>query len=205
MRSQIGDFLHTHNQDNPGTEFMGSPNASASSDTDPMDSENKPLTVDDVITDWMSDTLSDRILLWGSIPHVRYLWDREYLDWEYESYQQTSKFLLNEIRHEAEEACTLDNEIGQIPETAYDDALVLLRRIFRSGIPMPELSWAEDGSLSFTWFPGEGIATMGIYGDNIVIYTAFFEEKRQIEGICELSDTPMLSGFLTTLSNILFK
>ena len=46
---------------------------------------------------------------------------------------------------------------------------------------------------------------MGIYGDNLVIYTVFFEEKRQIEGICELSDTPMLSGFLTTLSNILFK
>ena len=37
---------------------------------------------------------------------------------------------------------------------------------------------------------------------NLVIYDAFFKENRQFEGICELSDTPVLSGFLTTLTNI---
>ena len=37
---------------------------------------------------------------------------------------------------------------------------------------------------------------MGIYGDNLVIYAAFFGEKRQVEGICTLSDKAMLAGFL---------
>ena len=68
---------------------------------------------------------------------------------------------------------------------------------------MPEISWAEDGSLSLGWYPDEGMVTLGIYGDDLVIYNAFFEERRQFEGICELSDTPMLSGVLTTLTNIL--
>ena len=68
---------------------------------------------------------------------------------------------------------------------------------------MPDIGWAEDGSLGFEWRPEEGIATIGIYGDNLVIYGAFFEEERQVEGICTLSDTVMLSGFLETLVKLL--
>ena len=60
---------------------------------------------------------------------------------------------------------------------------------------MPDIGWAEDGSLGLEWRPEGGIATMGIYGDKLVIYGAFFEEKRQVEGICTLSDTSMLLGF----------
>jgi hypothetical protein len=226
MRTNINAPLHIRDQDDFSAEFMGSPNASLASsyDTDAITRENKSLAVDNEIRSSLSDTLSDRNLLWNllsdtssdrnllwnSISDARFILYQKYLyqenlDREYELHQQTSEVRLNEVCREAEEAYTLDNEIDQIPKTAYDDALVLLKRIFRAGIPMPEFSWAEDGSLSLTWFPREGIATMGIYGDNLVIYTAFFEEKRQIEGICELSDTPMLSGFLTTLSNILFK
>ena len=110
---------------------------------------------------------------------------------------------LDETRQEAEEAYTLDKEIDPIPDSAYKDALVLLEMLCNYKLPMPEVSWAEDGSFSIGWYLDEGIITMGIYGDNLVIYTAFFEEKRQFEGICELSDTPMLSGFLKMLTNIL--
>ena len=110
---------------------------------------------------------------------------------------------LDEIRQEAEEAYASDNEIDQIPDSAYNNTLVLLEMLCNYKLPMPELSWAEDGSLSIGWYLDEGIITMGIYGDNLVIYNAFFEEKRQFEGICELSDTPMLSGFLRVLTNIL--
>ncbi len=110
---------------------------------------------------------------------------------------------LDEIRQEAEEAYTLDNEIDLVPDSAYDDASVLLEILCNYKLPMPEVSWAEDGSLSVGWYPDNGMVTMGIYGDNLVIYNAFFEEKRQFEGICELSDSPVLSGFLTTLTNIL--
>ena len=110
---------------------------------------------------------------------------------------------LDEIRQEAEEAYVLDNEIDPIPDSAYDDALVLLEMLCNYKLPMPDFSWAEDGSLSIGWYPDEGMVTLGIYGDDLVIYNAFFEERRQFEGICELSDTPVLSGVLTTLTNIL--
>ena len=110
---------------------------------------------------------------------------------------------LVEVRQEAEVACTLDNEIDPVTDSAYDDALVLLEILCNYKLPMPEVSWAEDGSLSVGRYPNNGMVTMGIYGDNLVIYNAFFEEKRQFEGICELSDSPVLSGFLTTLEDIL--
>ena len=109
---------------------------------------------------------------------------------------------LDEIRQEAENAYALDNEIDPVPDSAYDDALVLLEILCNYKMPMPDMSWAEDGSLSIGWYPDDGMVIMGIYGDNLVIYDAFFDEKRQFEGICELSDTPVLSGFLTTLTNI---
>ena len=110
---------------------------------------------------------------------------------------------LDETRREAEKAYALDKEIDPIPDSAYNDTLVLLEMLCNYKLPMPEVSWAEDGSFSIGWYLDEGIITMGIYGDNLVIYTAFFEEKRQFEGICALSDTPMLSGFLQMLTNIL--
>ena len=110
---------------------------------------------------------------------------------------------LDDIRQEAENAYALDNEIDPVPDSAYHDALVLLETLCNYRMPIPDISWAEDGSLSVGWYPDKGMVTMGIYGDNLVIYNAFFEEKRQFEGICELSDTPVLSGFLTTLTNIL--
>ena len=111
---------------------------------------------------------------------------------------------LAAIRQEAEEAYTLDNEIAPVPASAYDDARLLLQLLLHADIPMPDISWAEDGSLGFEWRPGDGIATMGIYGDSLVIYGAFFEDKRQVEGVCALSDGVMLSGFLETLLALLF-
>lgn len=110
---------------------------------------------------------------------------------------------LDETRQEAEAAYTLDKEIDPIPDSAYNDTLVLLETLCNYKLPMPEVSWAEDGSFSIGWYLDEGTITIGIYGDDLIIYNAFFEEKRQFEGICALSDTPMLSGFLKMLTNIL--
>ena len=84
---------------------------------------------------------------------------------------------LEETRQEAEETYASDNQIDPVPNSAYDDASVLLKMLHRN-VPMPDIGWAEDGSLGFEWRPGNGIATMGLYGDNLVIYTAFFGEKR---------------------------
>lgn len=109
---------------------------------------------------------------------------------------------LKEIRQEAEEAYAWDNKIDPVPESAYDDALLLLKMLFNCNIPMPDIGWAEDGSLGFEWRPGNGIATMSLCGGNLVIYGAFFSDKRQVEGICTLSDTVLLQGFVTTLRNL---
>ncbi len=164
------------------SEFMGSPNVllPTSHSMSLQTYENNPPIMDD--------------RTWSSMFDVNL-----YLSWTDDAEQQ-----LKEIRQEADEAYTLDDEIDPVPESAYDDVLFLLKAFFHFGIPMPDLSWAEDGSLTLGWYPEEGTITIGIYGDNLVIFTAFFKEKRQLEGICELSDTPMLAGFLTTLLNTLF-
>ncbi|MDE0089355.1 MAG: hypothetical protein OXU23_26815 [Candidatus Poribacteria bacterium] len=110
---------------------------------------------------------------------------------------------LNEIRQEVAEVNTSDDEIDPIPVSAYDEAALLLEAFFDQGVPMPHIGWAEDGSLGFEWRPEGGIATMGIYGDNLVIYGVFFEKNRQVDGVCPLSDTALLGNFLETLRQLL--
>ena len=108
---------------------------------------------------------------------------------------------LEGIREEVEETCAVDNDVVAVPESAYKDARTLLQRIHRE-IPKPDIMWSEDGGIGLEWRPGDGIATMSLYGDNHVIYGAFFNKKREVEGICPLSDTVLLQGFLTTLRNL---
>ena len=87
----------------------------------------------------------------------------------------------------------MDNEIDPISPEAYDDASSLLEMLFDRNISIPHIGWAEDGSIGFEWRPKNGIVTMGIYGDNLVIYGIFFEENRQVDGVCSLSDTALLA------------
>lgn len=108
---------------------------------------------------------------------------------------------LQEVREDSEEARALDNQIAPVPDSAYDDAHVLLGMLHRD-VPMPDMMWSEDGGLGFEWRPGSGIATISLYGDNLAVYGAFFDAKRQVDGICSLSDTVLLQGFLTTLRNL---
>ncbi len=108
---------------------------------------------------------------------------------------------LDETRQDAEESYASDDQIAPVPISAYDDARVLLK-ILGPHVPAPDICWAEDGSLGFEWRPGNGIATMSLQGDNLVIYGAFFSKEREIDGICSLSDTVLLQGFITTLRNL---
>ena len=114
-----------------------------------------------------------------------------------------AKRQIEKTRQEAMEALALSNEIDPIPDSAYDDANSLLYLLSRYNVPMPDIGWAEDGSLGFEWRPENGIVTMGVYGDNLVIFGAFFDEKRKVEGICTLSDTALLRGIIVTLSSLL--
>ena len=106
---------------------------------------------------------------------------------------------LEDIREEVEETCAVADDVKAVPESAYDETLSLLERRQRN-IPMPDMMWLEDGGIGLEWRPGNGIATMSIYGDGHVIYGAFFSDKREIVGICALSDSALLPSFLTTLS-----
>ncbi len=112
---------------------------------------------------------------------------------------------LLEIRQKTEEIYKIDNEIDKIDERAYDDIRLLLKTIDKTNprIPMPDLDWADDGSLNTTWVHKDDIITMGVYGNNVVHFTLYFEEKRQVSGVCELSDRSILNGFLRILDNIL--
>lgn len=106
---------------------------------------------------------------------------------------------LAEVRREAEKAYLLEREIDPVPDSAYDDLSSLIA-VLPEDIPAPDLGWAEDGSLSLGWHPENGIVTMGIYGDKLVIYGVFFNDKRELNGICPLSDSILLPNFLTMLS-----
>lgn len=108
---------------------------------------------------------------------------------------------LVDIREEAEETCTVVDNVKAVSESAYDETLSLLKQL-RHNIPMPDMMWLEDGGIGLEWRPGDGIATMSIYGDNLVIFGAFFSDKREFDGICSLSDTVLLDGFVTTLRTL---
>ena len=110
---------------------------------------------------------------------------------------------LEDIRCEAENAYVLNNEIDPVPVKAYEEASLLLYKLFDYDIPIPHIGWAEDGSIGFEWRPENGIVTVGIYGDNLAIYGVFFTENRQLDGVCSLSDTALLEGFLETLKRLL--
>lgn len=112
---------------------------------------------------------------------------------------------LLEIRQETEEICEIDDEVDRVDEQAYSDIRLLLDIINKTNprIPMPDLDAADDGSLNATWFHKKNVITMGVYGNDNVIFTLYFKEKRQVSGFCELSDEPVLNGFFQTLYDIL--
>ena len=108
---------------------------------------------------------------------------------------------LEEVRREAAKAYSLDREIDPVPDSAYDDLWSLLA-LLPEDIPAPDPGWAEDGSLNLEWRPENGIVTIGIYGDKLIIYGAFFNDKRELNGMCPLSDPILLPNFLTMLSEL---
>ncbi|MCE2401575.1 hypothetical protein J4G08_11905 [Candidatus Poribacteria bacterium] len=106
---------------------------------------------------------------------------------------------LGEIREEVEETCAVTTDVIPVPEQAYNNTLSLMEQM-PDDIPMPDMMWLEDGGIGLEWRPGEGIATISLYGDGNVIYGIFFSDKCETSGICALSNYALLHGFLTTLS-----
>ena len=107
---------------------------------------------------------------------------------------------LDEIRQETEEACAMDNGIDPVPDSAYQDAYLLLEILYGYDIPMADTGWLVDGGIGLEWRPGDGIATMSLYGDGLVVYGASLGNERRVKGTCSLSDPILLPNFLKTLS-----
>ena len=107
---------------------------------------------------------------------------------------------LDEIQQEAEEACATYNEIDPVPNSAYRDAYLLLEILYDHDVPMGDIGWFVDGGIGFEWRPGDGIATMSLYGDGLVVYGASLDNEHRVKGTCSLSDPILLPNFLKTLS-----
>ena len=108
---------------------------------------------------------------------------------------------LDEVRKEVEETCAAADDVYPVPESGYEETLSLLVQMPR-GIPMPDVMWLEDGGIGLEWRPGDGIATMSLYGDGLVVYGASLGNDRRVKGTCSLSDPILLPNFLKTLSEV---
>ena len=106
---------------------------------------------------------------------------------------------LDEIRKEVDETCAVADDVYSVPESGYEETLSLLAQMPRD-IPMPDMMWLEDGGIGLEWRPGDGIATMSLYGDGLVVYGASLGNERRVKGTCSLSDPILLPNFLKTLS-----
>ncbi len=111
---------------------------------------------------------------------------------------------LDTIRQEAEEACTLDNEVDLVPDSAYHDAYSVLEILFYNNVPMPDIGWLVDGGIGLEWRSRhvKGIGTISIYGDNQVVYGASLGNKRRVKGICVLNDSVLLVRFIPILKGL---
>ncbi len=118
-------------------------------------------------------------------------------------YRKQVQRKLDDIRQEAEEAYTLDNEIDSVPDSAYDDTYYLLEILFDSNVPMPDIGWLMDGGIGFEWRSQDNkrIGTMSIYGDNQVFYGASLGSKRRVKGTCVLNDSVLPANFLPILKD----
>ena len=106
---------------------------------------------------------------------------------------------LDEIRKEVEETCAVAEDVYRVPESAYEETFSLMAQM-PCDIPMPDMMWLEDGGIGLEWRPGDGIATMSLYGDGLVVYGASLGNERRVKGACSLSDPILLPNFLKILS-----
>ena len=118
------------------------------------------------------------------------------------SFRHAIKQELANIHTEVKNPSVEDSEFFPAPELVFNDALFLLEMLHHSGIPTPDISWSEDSSLNLTWHPEDGVATLEIYGDGLVIYSVIRDDERPDEVSFTLTDTACLQDCLTKLNRL---
>lgn len=121
----------------------------------------------------------------------------------YVEFQQSYMGILNEVKHEAEQASLLDSGIEKIKNEAYDDSAVVMKEIYNAGVSIPEVDWNEDGSINLTWFlKTGGTSTIMLYGDDYVIYNAYLEPDNYVRSVCKIRGGLVLPNLINILLDI---
>ena len=126
----------------------------------------------------------------------------ENLSTDVTSFRQSVQQELANLHKAVDPLSVEDSEFYPAPELVYNDALFFWEVLHYSGIPTPDISWSEEGSLNFTWHLEDGVATLGIYGDGLVIYNVTREDERTDEVSFALTDTTCLQDCLTKLNRL---
>ena len=118
-------------------------------------------------------------------------------------FQQSYMEILNEVKHEAEQAALLDNSIDKIKDKAYGDSAVVMKEIYNAGVSSPEVDWNEDGSINLSWFlKTGGTSTIMLYGDDYVIYNAYLEPDHYVRSVCKIRGGLVLPNLINILLDI---
>ena len=118
------------------------------------------------------------------------------------SFRHSVKQELANLHKDVKNPSVEDSEFYPAPELVYNDALFLLEMLHYSGIPTPDIHWSEEDSLNLTWHPEEGIVTLEVYGNGLVIYNATRDDERPDEVSFTLTGTPCLQDCLTKLNRL---
>ena len=100
------------------------------------------------------------------------------------------------VREDAEEAYASDDKIDPVPNSAYDDAHVLLEDASSKCSLCLTLMWSEDGRAWIRMATGKRNRDNKLYGDNLAIYGAFFNDNRQVKESVHCRTLFYYRGFL---------
>ena len=174
---------HGDLQNKMESEFMSTPNVSLPTNYQPeLQTQNyRPLRVSD-------ETVTNPF----SVADLDFSWLTEAVE------------QLKEIYEEVLEACTLDNEVDPVPDSAYHNAFWLLTLLDHDNVPIPDIGWLMDGGIGFEWRSQniKGIGTMSIYGDNQVVYGASLGSGHKEKGTCKLTDLVLRVRFFPILKDL---
>lgn len=118
------------------------------------------------------------------------------------SFRHYVKEEFSKIRKEIIEPAVEDRDFFPAPDLVFNDALFLMETLFISGIPNPDISWTEDGTLNFKWHLEDDVAILEIYGDGLVVYNAIHDDERPDEASFTLTDTTSLQDCLAKLNRL---
>ncbi len=159
-----------------------------------FDSYIKRITIDSTIRD-----ISDQdIPIQATLESIANRTERNYVE-----FRQKYRSILDQVKHEAEQARLLDSDIIEIKNEVYDDSALVMEEVYKQNVPIPEADRNEDGTVELTWFlKTRGTSTIVLLGDNHVVYNAYLGPDNYVRSVCKIRDGLLLPKLIGILSNI---